>query len=219
MRREPEELGGGGLIDGSGGVDDGRQRPAFTPRQRLALFRRVLVPDVALQIDASEITFTFLKQNGVTAANVRAAKLTALDLKAIGLASALELRELDFDALDLCNASFCASAVAAFGAADVTRSFLLDAGDAVALAGSIAVHHLQLTTQRLLEACAGSPEQAKAVLQQTDPHGGALSGCKATVLLDTGLRATTLCSLGYFLDRVMEQTVASRDQATKLGFL
>lgn len=197
---------------------DGRDRPTFSPRQKLALFRNVMVPEMALGLGNEEITTTFLKQNGVKAVNIRSAKLSVLDLKAMGLQSAMELREMEFDALDLCNPTFCSTAVAAFGAADVTRSFLLDAGDAVALAGSVAVHHLQLTTQKLLENCAGLAEQAKAVLQQSDPHGGALSGCDPVVLLDTGLRASTLCALGYHLERIRTQTHATDDDAIKLGF-
>lgn len=202
----------------NGDSSDGRRRPVLCARQRLALFRGVLVPEKALEIADSELNIHLMKENGVTAVNIRSAKLTVLDLKSLGLPSALGLRELDFDALDLCNPAFCSSAVAAFGAGDVTRSFLLDAGDAVALAGSVAVHHLQLTTQRLLESCAGCPEQAKAVLQQTDPHGGALNGVSPIVLLDTGLRATTLCELGYFLNNLATQTNVSHEQAQKLGF-
>ena len=204
------------VVDNS--MSNGREPPKLTSRQRLALFRNVMVPEIALQVEDSNVTFDLLKQNGVRAENVRAAKLNVLDLKAMGMRSALELRELEFDALDLCNASFCSSAVAAFGTEDVTRSFLLDAGDSVALAGSVAVHHLQLSTQKLLENCAGMPEQAKAVLQQSDPHGGALSGCSPAVLLDTGLRASTLCTLGYFLDRVRDQTQANHDHLVKLGY-
>ena len=197
---------------------DGRQRPTLSSRQRLALFRGVLVPEKALEVTDAELNINLLKDSGVTAVNIRSAKLTVLDLKSLGLSSALGLRELEFDALDLTSPAVCSSAVAAVGAGDVTRSFLLDSGDAVALSGSVAVHHLQLSTQRLLESCAGCPDQAKSVLQQTDPHGGALNGVSPVVLLDTGLRAATLCELGYFLNNLVTQTNASKEQAQKLGF-
>ena len=197
---------------------DGRRRPVLCARQKMALFAKTGYSDErALEIGI-DIDMDFMKEHGVTAVNVRSAKLTCLDLKALGLASALGLRELGFDALDLNNPSFCASAVAAFGAQDVTRTFLLDAGDATALAGSVAIHHLQLTTQRLLESCAGSPEQAKAVLQQTSPRGGALVGVSPVTLLDTGLRAAALCSLGYFSNNVGAQTKCSHEHIKKLGF-
>ena len=112
---------------------DGRRRPVLCARQKLALFAKTGYSDErALEIGI-DIDMDFMKEHGVTAVNVRSAKLTCLDLKALGLASALGLRELGFDALDLNNPSFCASAVAAFGAQDVTRTFLLDAGDATAL--------------------------------------------------------------------------------------
>ena len=197
---------------------DGLNRVSLTPRQRLALFYTLVVPETALQLQDSEITFEMLKRTGVRARNVKAAKLCALGLKSMGATTALELRELDFDALDLTNPKFCSSAVAAFGADEVTQAFLIDAGDAVALAGSVAMHHLNLSTQTLLQACAGSPDHARAVLQQSTPRGAALAGCCAGVLLDTGLRATTLCELGYFLDRIRDQTNASTGDLAKLGF-
>ena len=207
-------------MEGAGDTSspDGRIRPTLCARQRLALFRDAIAPEKALEILESEINIDLIKQHGVAAPNIRSAKLTVLDLKSIGVSSALGLRELEFDSLDLCNPAFCSSAIAAFGAKDITRSFLIDAGDAVALAGSVAIHSLQLTTQKLLESCAGCPEQAKAVLQQTHPHGGALSGVSPVVLLDTGLRAATLCELGYFMNNIITQTQASHEQTRKLGF-
>lgn len=197
---------------------DGAQRATLSVRQRIALFQNTMALKEILQVDDNDINIDLIKKHNVKAKNIRNAKMTVLDLKSFGLSSALELRELEFDALDLCDSVFCASAVAAFGVADVLKSFLLDAGDAVALAGSVGIYHLHITTQKLLECCAGCPEQAKAVLQQTDPRGGALRNVLPTVLLDTGLRATTLCELGYFLNNIREQTNASVQETHKLGF-
>lgn len=201
-----------------GGNAQQQQTPKLCQRQRIALFHGILRPEQAMELNDEDITSDTLNAHGVKARNIRCAKLDALALKSIGFGSAVELRALEFDALDLVNPAFCSSAVAAFGAGDVTRSFLVSAGDAVSLAGSVAIHHLQLTTETLLRNCAGSPEEAKAVLQQTDPHGGALSGVSPVVLLDTGLRAATLCNLGYHLDNIVRQTSASNEQAQKLGF-
>jgi len=71
----------------------------------------------------------------------------------------------------------------------------------------------------LLELCAGSPENATAVLQQLVPRGGALNGVSANVLLDTGLRAKTLCELGYFLTNLRSQISASNAEIQLLGFI
>jgi hypothetical protein len=132
--------------------------------------------------------------------------------------SALELRELGFDALDLTDAGFCSSCVSAYGAVEVRKAFLLESGDAVALAGSVAMFQLDVSTGRLLEACAGSPAAARAVLQQTEPRGGALRGVSVGVVLDAGLRAPALLELGYDARAVAEQTGADGVGLTKLGF-
>lgn len=192
--------------------------PPLTPRQRLALFRGIMPPDRALSVRDEELTLANLRSNGVTAANFRCAKLDARALKALGVQSALTLRELGFDALDLTDAALCASAVAAFGAYAVKQAFLIDPGDAVALAGSVATFHLQLDTNRLLQACTGAPEQAKAVLQQAEPKNAALCGVHPTTLLDCGLRGPVLISLGYFSDAVAQQTGADAEQLRKLGY-
>jgi hypothetical protein len=199
-------------------LDDKLASNPLTQRQRLALYKGVFPPEKALNIPDNEITLASLRSNGVGAANFRAAKLDARRLKELGVNSALALRELGFDALDLNDAALCSSAVAAFGAEDTKRAFLIDPGDAVALAGSVATFHLQLDVNRLLQACSGSPEQAKAVLQQAEPKGGALCGVNPTSLLDAGLRAPVLISLGYHSDAVRSQTDADDTQLRKLGF-
>ena len=199
------------------GVDDTCVKTKrLSARQKLALFREC--PENALKFNDDELNFDLLAKRGVKAWHIRSAGLSAEDLKKMGVCSAVQLRELDFDALDLCNAAFCASAVAAFGADDVKRSFLIDAGDAVALAGSIATFHLKITTERLLQACAGAPIQARAVLQQLVPYGGAMSGVSPIVLLDTGLRASALCEIGYFLANIVEQVNPTDSQLKLLGF-
>jgi hypothetical protein len=188
-------------------------------RQRLSLTKGVVDPASALSMNDSEIDVLFLKRKRVPTNNIRVSKLLPVDLKERGLTSALGLRELGFDCLDLLDASFCSSAVSCFGTADIKRSFLLDASDAVVVAGTTAVYQLDASMKKLLGLCAGAPAQAKAVLQQSEPRGGALQGVPACVLLDTGLRAVTLCELGYFLDAIREQTEASPNELRQLGFL
>jgi hypothetical protein len=193
-------------------------RNPLTQRQRIALYKGVLSPQKALAIPDDEITFASLRSQGVGASNFRAARLDARSLKEIGVNSALALREVGFDALDLNDAAFCSSSVAAFGADNIVKAFLIEAGDAIALAGSVAMFHLHIDVNRLLEACSGSPEQAKAVLQQCEPKGGALCGVIPSTLLDSGLRAAALSSLGYHADAIRTQTDADATQLRKLGF-
>jgi hypothetical protein len=191
----------------------------LTTRQRLALTNGVVDPGSTLAMNDSEIDVLFLKRKRVPTNNLRVARLSPADLKERGLTSSLGLRELGFDCIDLVDASFCSSAVSCFGAEDVKLSFLLDSSDAVVVAGTTAVFQLDISMKKLLELCAGAPTQAKAVLQQSEPRGGSLPGVPARVLLDTGLRASTLCELGYFLDAIRDQTGAKPEELRQLGFV
>ena len=190
----------------------------MSARQRLALTKGTVAPLTAMALPDADINIEFIKSNRVCISNLRTARLSPLDLKVRGCESAMELRALGFDALDLVDAGFCSASVSAFGADAVRSAFCLEAGDAVVLAGSPAVFQLNLNTQRLLKTCAACPSQAKAVLQQTEPRAGALHGVSASVVLDAGLRAETLCSLGYSMHLIREQTSASDREMSKLGF-
>ena len=190
----------------------------FTPRVRLALFRGALPAQEALALPVESIDCRLLKSYGVPAVNIRVAGIKPTQLKEMGCESALELRELGFDALDLTQPGFCASVISAFGADDVKRAFLLSAGDAVCLAGSTAQHQCDISSKLLIAATAGSPQHAQAVLQQLQPRGASLFGCDGTVILDTGIRAKQLVDLGYHVDAVRKQTGATEGEITKMGF-
>lgn len=190
----------------------------FTPRMKLTLFRGALPALDALQLSAEQIDCKLMQSYGVTVANIRVAGLTPMQLKHIGCESALELRSLGFDALDLTQPSFCASAVSAFGAEQVKQAFLLSAGDAVSLAGSTAQHQLDISSKALIAATAGFPTHAHTVLQQLQPRGASLFGCDGAALLDTGLRAKQLAALGYHVDALRKQMAVSEEEISKLGF-
>jgi len=191
----------------------------LTMRQKLALTVGVLDPSSAMAMNDSELDVLFMLRKRIPTQNIRVSGLSPLDLQERGLKSALGLRELGFDCIDLLDASFCASAISAFGTEDVTKSFLLDASDAVMIAGSTAVFQLDIPVKRLLVLCAGAAAQAAAVLKQCEPRGGCLQGVPPVTLLDTGLRAVGLCELGYFLDAVEYQTGASKNELRQLGFV
>lgn len=192
---------------------------SLTTHQRLALTKGVVDASSALSMNDDEIDALFLRRKRVPTSQIRSSRVSPLELKQRGVQSAVGIRELGFDALDLVDAGFCASLISAFGVEEVKRTFLLDSGDAVAVAGSVAVFQLNVPTSKLLELCAGAPTQARAVLQQSEPRGGALHGLSANSLLDTGLRATVLCELGYYLNNVRDQTGATAEELRLLGFV
>ena len=190
----------------------------FTPRVRISLFRATMSMDDILALPAESISCRLLKSYGVSAANIRVANITPMQLKELGCQSAFELRELGFDALDLNNPTFCASAVSAFGADELKKAFLMSAGDAVCLAGSTAQFQLGIASKAMIAATAGFPTHAVAVLQQLQPKGASLFGCEASALLDSGLRAKQLSGLGYHAESIREQVAATEEDLTKLGF-
>jgi hypothetical protein len=188
-------------------------------RRKFALLCHVVPPHEIEPLPDSEIDAVFLRAKRVPVSNLRASRLTAVELKARGVDSAVGLRELGFDALDLTNPAFCASCVSAFGSEAVKEAFLLEPGDAVAISGSCASIQLSVDVGRLLRICVGAPAAARSVLQQhAEPRGLALLGVPVEVILDTGLRAPALAGLGYNADRVQQQTKCGVAALEKLGF-
>lgn len=188
-------------------------------KQRIALVADTSVPlDLAASMENEAFNFVFFQANGIRSKNLNVAKVTPSMLKARGAGSARDLRMLEFDALHLNDAGFCAGCIAAFGADDIVREFLITPSDAVAAAGSPAVHQLGLDVGTLLVLCAGAPIEAAAVLSQSLPRGCALKGVAPVTLLDTGLRAQVLHSLGYGPESIREQTRCTTAELEKLGF-
>lgn len=190
----------------------------LSTKQRLCLFHGSSVKaEDALLIDYKDLTFEVLLENGVRVQNITAAGIGPQRLKSMGLESADRLRSIGFDALYLADPRFASEANAAFGSEAIRESYLRSASDAVAISGTDAMGLLGITCLHLMEACAGAPTEAHAVLQQL-PLGTSLSGVPASVVLDTGLRKAALMQLGYSLSSVVSQTSANARQLETLGF-
>ena len=188
-------------------------------KQRLTLFHGTgLSAEQALVTKEEDLTFEFFLQHGVKALNIQTAGIRPLQLKTRhGVANATQMRRLGFDALHLVDPVTCSEAAAAYGAADVISAFLTAPQDAVALSGSEAPATLNLTVEKLLEACAGASAEAVTVLQQaTKEHP--LRGVQAKTLLDTGVRASQLKQLGYGLAAARELSGIGASELSKLGF-
>ena len=187
-------------------------------RARLALFHGTSVTaEAALQLDDGEITYDAMMRSGVKATNLTTAGLGPTALRARGVNTAAQLRQLGMDSLLLCDPDFCNEACLAYGAGAIADAFLVSAVDAVNVAGTEAMHILNVSTSRLLECCIGFPGEAVAVLQQL-PHGAALHGVSCETVLDAGLRADTLMRCGYGLPTVCAQLSPSGTQLAKLGY-
>lgn len=194
------------------------QTDELTVKQRLAMFHGTGVcAETALTVEESEITFDYFIANGVRALNLVTASLRPLTLKRYGVDNPSQLRRLGYDALHMSDPVFCTEANAAYGAAEVKAAFLTNPSDAVALAGSEAIHVLGITTAELLEVCAGAPTEANAVLQATR-GANPLEGVTAKHLLDTGLRSAQLSALGYNFAKLMKDIKATPEDVGKLGF-
>ena len=195
------------------------RRGALTPRQRLALIAdSALTSDEALAMEDTAFDFAFFQANGIQAPHIRAARLNPVQLKARGVKGARDLRALDFNALDLTEASWCASAISSFGADDVIAEFVLTANDAVAISGTGAVHQLGLDVPTLLLLCAGAPTEAASVLALAQPRSQCLRAVPPATLLDAGVRARTLRELGFEAHDVCAHTHATAAQLEALGF-
>ena len=195
------------------------QNEKLSVRQKLAMFHGTTISaEQALMMDEKDITYDMWTAHGVTALNLVTAELRPMTLKKFGLSNPQQMRRIGFDALHLTDPLFCNEANAAFGAESVIEAFLTTPSDAVALAGSEALTTLGISMQRLLEACAGAPTEACAVVQQ-DKSPEPLKDVPATVVLDTGIRAPQLKSFGINVIRAVQQMNASNDEMRKFGFV
>lgn len=191
----------------------------LTPRQRaLIVAGTCTTVEAAVAMRDEDFHLDFFLSTGIGSRNLRAAKLTPVMLHQRGVTTPRQLRQLGYDALDLADGQFCSNCVAVYGAVGMLNEFLLTPADAVSLAGSPAVRQLGLDVGTLLVMCAGAPSEAEAVIAQTPPRGGALTGVAAATLLDTGLRGGALTRLGYPASVVCSQTLATASELEALGF-
>jgi hypothetical protein len=153
---------------------------------------------------------------GVRAENLIASELGLRFFFDHGVTTPAKLARLGVDALHFNDPAFVREACALYGAPALVETFCTTVDDAVALAGTEAFDTLGLGVEQLLGLCAGSPKAAAAVLAAEEARG--LAGVRADTLLDTGLRAGTLKSLGIGLLQVAELEGAEVDTGLKFNF-
>ena len=181
-----------------------------TERQKRILFKNTLGDT------AQPINFETLAKAGVRAENVIASGLGLRFFHDAGVSTPAKLARLGIDALHLDDAAFAREACALYGAPALVDTFCTTMDDAIALAGSEAIDILGVSVEKLLQLCVGSPKAAAAVLAAEEARG--LAGVRAETLLDTGLRAKTLKTLGIGMLDVAALEGAEEDTALKFSF-
>ena len=211
--------GGGGAAAGAAGEAPRK----LSTRQRLALVIGTgLAAGDLVAMDDGDFTYDFFLDNGVKAPLLKAANILPVQLKARGATTPSLFRSLGFSSLDLVEATFCAQCVAAYGAPELLKEFVVTANDAVILAGSPAADQLGLDPGTMLVLCCGEPDLAGEVLTELRTRrAGAVVSLAAVApltILDTGLRARRLRELGYTPELLVAQTKATAGDLAKLGF-
>ena len=175
--------------------------------QRLALFANTSVdPEVAVLLEEADLTTEYLARAGVVWDNVVAAGLTVTELHSTGMVCTLDgLCRLGLDALEVGASSELATAlVDLYGREEVRNAFLVTPQDATAVAGAPGQEILCVSPAELLELCAGSPYEARAVLVALGEPEVVMKAINAQSLLDAGIRGKMLREIGFTVARVSE---------------
>ena len=193
--------------------------PREQAARNLCIFHEsTLPPAEALRIEDSQVTYQTMRKYHVHFQNLRAAGLEPTELRARGFETLDHFRDVGMDALDLCDAGWTRSLVAAFGSEHVKRAFVRTPEDVNLLVASDGARVLGITLDEALEHCAGSPEVAAAVLVTQSNMPAALGGTSAQRLLDPGLRAPSLARLGLGVGVLVQHMEVTAAQAASLGF-
>lgn len=196
-------------------VAEGMPCTKYTLRQRIALVLEssdTAEAIVAMADDA--INHDWLMAQRISPTLLRAANMTPLQLKAHGTYTVADLAALGFTTLHLIDEDWCEDAISAYGAPALLDEFLATSNDAVILAGSAAVDKLGINLGLLLLLCANQPGAAREVLA----HYNHARRVPPETLLETGLRAPDLLTLGITATRLRQDTLATDAQLSLLGF-
>ena len=187
----------------------------YALRQRMSLVIEAnTTAEKIVAMNDAEIDHAFLLNHHISPTLLRAARFTPQQLKAHGTLTVAQLSELGFTTLHLLDEVWCSDCVAAYGAPSLLDEFLSTTNDAVVLAASPAISKLGINLGILLLMCADQPGAAREVLAQYR-H---VRNVPPETLVETGLRAKDLISLGYSKARIREDTYASDAQLSVLGF-
>jgi len=203
--------------------DVGREGDApasLSTEQRLCIFYGTSLASAdALALPLAELRFEAMRAHGCVYQAIAAAGLRPRALYAMGFESARHFRQVGMDALDLADWKVSCELVALFGAPAIKEAFLATASDAVAFAGTESARLLQIDLDESLALCAGEPESARTVLELQPDVVDLLRGTTVERLLDTGIRAEALASVGVTLTTLTSTLQANAAQVQQLGYM
>jgi hypothetical protein len=166
--------------------------------ERMALFANTkYTPGEALEFDKEALTRDFLVGAGVTWDNIAAAKMDVATLKDVhGFASLDDLKRLNLDALELTDADLMQQVINAYGVDEVRRLFTAEPSDLATLVGSEGGRVLKISVSAAMDACAGCPTHAAAVIRRAGSLLEVIPQLTIDQLLNSGLRREGLLKLG-----------------------
>ena len=187
----------------------------YTLRQRIAfVLESSDTAEAIVAMPDADIHHDWLIAQHISPTLLRAANVTPLQLKAHGTHTVADLVALGFTTLHLLDEEWCEDAISAYGAPAILDEFLTTSNDAVILAGSAAVDKLGINLGLLLLICANQPGAAREVLA----HYNHARRVPPETLLETGLRAPDLLTLGITATRLRHDNLATDAQLSLLGF-
>jgi len=187
----------------------------YTLRQRIAfVLESSDTAEAIVAMPDADIHHDWLMAQHISPTLLRAANVTPLQLKAHGTHTVADLVALGFTTLHLIDEEWCEDAISAYGAPAILDEFLATSNDAVILAGSAAVDKLGINLGLLLLICANQPGAAREVLA----HYNHARRVPPETLLETGLRAPDLLTLGITATRLRQDNLVTDAQLSLLGF-
>lgn len=193
----------------------------ISQRQRIALVVGTdLLAEEALTMEVATVTAAWLASKRIGLPNLLAADLFPLRLFRLGVATTADaVAALGFDALSLfMHPRVAAEGVALFGEAACRGVWLRTPQDAIALAGGVeACRAMDVTVQRLLEACESDPGAAECVLMCIENPGVCLRAVSVGVIVRTGIDVAKLTRARVTLNDIMAAG-ASQPELRALGY-
>lgn len=214
-----EEVVEQGLVAWDGDHGDGGPTSLSTEQRLCIFYGTTLASTDAVTMPLSKICFGAMRAHGCSYQAIAAAGLRPRALHAMGFESVRHFRQIGMDALDLADWKVSCELVALFGAPAVKEAFLVTASDAVAFAGTESGRLLQIELDESLALCAGEPESARTVLELQPDLVDQLRGTTVERLLDTGVRAEALATVGVTLTTLTSTLGANAAQVRQLGYM